>query len=285
MYKFVLPILLLLFLASCEKESSAPALAGEGQSLDFRSNKISICHYSADEDQWLFLEIPAAAWADHQAHGDVRLDDQDSDGYVPNNECGYGTMGDCDDLKNAINPGATEICSDDIDNNCDGQVDEDCFPYATVVLVGKTWLAKNLNIEVEDSFCYGYDPENCTKYGRLYTWAAAQTACASIGSGWRLPTKEEWNDLVMAYGGYTAVGLNNLLFGGSSGFNAQLGGYLTPDRSNFIDRDDVGLYWSATEWEFNPTQKAWIYYFDDGQEMGRYSEDKLRFVSCRCVKD
>ena len=36
-----------------------------------------------------------------------------------------------------------------------------------------TWLAENLNYVVDDSWCYGDDPANCEKYGRLYsTWAA-----------------------------------------------------------------------------------------------------------------
>ena len=37
----------------------------------------------------------------------------------------------------------------------------------TIQLAGKTWTAENLNIEVADSWCYGGDPKNCEKYGRL----------------------------------------------------------------------------------------------------------------------
>lgn len=36
---------------------------------------------------------------------------------------------DCDDSNPNIHPGAPDVC-DGIDNDCDGQVDEDCDPYA-----------------------------------------------------------------------------------------------------------------------------------------------------------
>ena len=35
-------------------------------------------------------------------------------------------MWDCDDTSGAINPTAEEVCGDLADNNCDGDVDEDC---------------------------------------------------------------------------------------------------------------------------------------------------------------
>ncbi len=57
----------------------------------------------------------------------VRINEE---GSVDADDDGYGEENDCDDLDNAINPGEDEICSDDIDNDCDGYIDGldfDCF--------------------------------------------------------------------------------------------------------------------------------------------------------------
>jgi hypothetical protein len=74
-----------------------------------KKNKIDICHYDVDEDRWFIININENAWSGHNLHGDVRLDDQDNDGFVPNNECGYGQQGDCDDNNADINPNADRM--------------------------------------------------------------------------------------------------------------------------------------------------------------------------------
>jgi hypothetical protein len=43
--------------------------------------------------------------------------DQDEDGYI-SNSCEGGN--DCNDFDPSINPAATEICTDGVDNDCDG---------------------------------------------------------------------------------------------------------------------------------------------------------------------
>jgi PKD repeat protein len=70
--------------------------------------------------------------------GQIWYKDADNDGYSDGTNTtacarptGYklaseltATSGDCDDTNAAVNPGATEICGNSIDDNCNGQVDE-----------------------------------------------------------------------------------------------------------------------------------------------------------------
>ncbi len=67
--------------------------------------------------------------------GDLWYFDYDNDGFGDDNDTlhlceqvlGYVAVGgDCNSENDAINPSATEICGDGIDNNCNNQVDENC---------------------------------------------------------------------------------------------------------------------------------------------------------------
>lgn len=152
----------------------------------------------------------------------------------------------------------------------DGQV------YRTVQLIGKTWLAENLNYDVgEGCWFYDDDPGNGKKYGRLYTWEAAKRACPP---GWRLPEKEETEELIGYFGEATSA-YKALIEGGSSGFNALLGG--SNSGNEYLGR--LGFYWSATE---RGADDAWYYYFSsDDRRVNLYGYFSLSVgFSCRCLR-
>ena len=123
MKKLIFLVLVFAGFMACENESiqELPQETSVTEDMNARmGDKIDVCHYDAENDSWHVINISANAWEGHEKHGDVRLDDVDGDGFVPDNECGYGNMGDCNDEDPSINPGAEDIPCDGIDQNCDG---------------------------------------------------------------------------------------------------------------------------------------------------------------------
>ena len=70
--------------------------------------------------------------------------------------------------------------------------------YQTVRIGKQIWMAENLKVKTEGSWCYEDKESNCQKYGRLYNWDAAKVACPV---GWHLPSKEEFEILLKFVGG------------------------------------------------------------------------------------
>ena len=126
--------------------------------------------------------------------------------------------------------------------------------YKTVTIGTQTWMAENLNYDYKvDGESYGNycDTDNCSTYGRYYTWEVAYNACPT---GWHLPKDTEWSAL------YDAVGKNAYAMGG------------------FVDVDSTAKFWSSTE--FNDDYYA--YFFFGGMPLG-YAAKHVG-LSVRCVK-
>jgi uncharacterized protein (TIGR02145 family)/uncharacterized repeat protein (TIGR02543 family) len=163
--------------------------------------------------------------------------------------------------------------------------------YTTVVIADKTWMAENLNIETDNSWCYGNADSNCVKYGRLYDWETAKKACSDI-DGWYLPSRDEWYTLVSAVGISGLKSTSGWYGGGSneSGFSALPGGYRPPTNPNdtngyFAGAGNYGIWWTATE-NYADKYNHVSYNISDSivKEMGGANSNSNGY-SVRCVKD
>jgi uncharacterized protein (TIGR02145 family) len=155
---------------------------------------------------------------------------------------------------------------------------------------GRQWTTENLDVITDQSYCYDNAESNCRRYGRLYTWESAERACRSLGGGWRLPTNDEWRQMAKHYGGVRddaddtgKAAYIALLIGGSSGFNAVMGGGRDLD-GQYARLDAHGFYWTASE---SDPATAWFYNFGlGGQILNRHADgEKQRALSARCVRE
>jgi uncharacterized protein (TIGR02145 family) len=171
-------------------------------------------------------------------------------------------------------------------------------PSGSVKIGNLTWTKQNINIKTQDSWCYEDKDSNCAKYGRLYTWKAAKKACASMGGKWRLPTRDDWDNLLRAVGGVRKVDEDGDVvseivgkklksksgWDGTDdfGFSALPGG----SRYSGGSFDVVGNYggwWSATE---DGSGNAYYRGMDSGYDnVYEYTDVKSGGFSVRCVQD
>lgn len=181
--------------------------------------------------------------------------------------------------------------------------------YTTVKIGNQTWLAENLaylplvNIPFDTSKTsaryYVYDfklrdttaakaTDNYKKYGVLYNWHAAKTACPA---GWHLPSEEEWNTLVTKLGGSYFAGnrLKSATEWASSttentnisGFSALPGGYTTEGYFYYIGT--YSAWWCSTG--VSVTEAKFTAVYNNSASVVTKSEHVGNGYAVRCIKD
>jgi len=160
-----------------------------------------------------------------------------------------------------------------------------------------------LNYNASGSKCYGdfvgtTNESSCQKYGRLYDWKTAKSACPK---NWHLPNDKEWQTLVDFAGGHKVAGKALKASSGWSnkgngtdeyGFAALPGGR-GASFARFNSGGNEGHWWSSRE----GNAYSWsMFYYAQGISssndkssglLGAVFNDKSEssLFSVRCVKD
>jgi uncharacterized protein (TIGR02145 family) len=169
----------------------------------------------------------------------------------------------------------------------------DGLSFKTVKIGEQVWMAENLNSmpSVGNSWCYDNDSENCEKYGRIYDWKAAMSACPT---GWHLPVAEEWDELIEVVGGTELAGKalkskQGWEYKGNGtdefGFAALPGGLRSGDGAiwEFGGAGMSGYWWTSSGFIWGPSFSAMQQTIDTSNVIETYETDFR--ISVRCVKD
>ena len=169
-----------------------------------------------------------------------------------------------------------------------GEIEYNGQKYRTVKIGDQEWMAENLNYDVDGSSCYMNSAKNCDKYGRLYLWNAATTACPE---GWHLPDSTEWAVLFKSVGTDAATHLK-----ATSGWNANGngddasgfsvfpggGGSISGDVVNYSSLTSGAVFWTNKKISDTEALSVSIYWNDKNPEFIKGNINDRRSV--RCIK-
>ena len=261
--------MLVLFVMSCEKDNSIAdteivldnterQILPDSQIGDRGSNKVDVCH-NGHINNVSINAVPA-----HQGHGDAV--DMDGDGYFDMaNDCTSGV--DCDDTDAAVNPGATEICNNGIDDDCNPNTPDICCDMSNVP-----------SIEVNGTTLYVHPTDNGKAWwGGYGIWTFANDRADGAKN-----TEEIVDYLTgnLGYSNYAAKKCYDLVAFGCDDW------YLPSKQeldAMYNNRNILGpfsgRYWSSTEHNFVSVKSRNLI---TGNQFNRNKAD--RGMHCRCVR-
>lgn len=169
--------------------------------------------------------------------------------------------------------------------------------YKTVKIGTQTWMAQDLDYGGEDGdigSCPDNDPNNCSKYGRLYDWENAMFSCPD---GWHLPDDAAWQTLTSFAGGSATAGRKLRARSGWEKWNCEWAA--TDDRGravkvNKCNSDNYGFsaspsssngqygYWWTSSETYYGVAVAWTQH--NSEEMRFGNDNKSKRYNVRCLK-
>ncbi len=161
----------------------------------------------------------------------------------------------------------------------DGQV------YKTITFIKKhhggdiirTWFAENARFNVEGSYVYNNTKEYAAKYGRLYNYQQANTACPE---GWHVATIHEWKHLFDFFEGRHHAG-KILIEGKESDMHMLYGGFGLPGKL-FKELGSSGNWWDNELKDSNTAGIITLKKDDENIYHSRVGDHYM--LSCRCVQ-
>ena len=187
--------------------------------------------------------------------------------------------------------------------------------YKAVTISNQTWMVENLNVNVflngdtipeaksvndwisaskneQAAWCY-YDntTNDGQSHGKLYNWYAVSDKRGLVPEGWRVPSKEDFRQLIQYLGGEKLAGakLKSVNFWGEkgkgtdeTGFNAVPSG-MCQFNGVFSNKNDYSYFWSITD---RPGDNAWYFGLNNKNAVAKlFFSQKGNGFSVRCIKN
>lgn len=174
----------------------------------------------------------------------------------------------------------------DIDNN----------QYAVTKIATQYWMRENFKAERYNDgtplehYYYNNNPDMYKDvFGALYTWYAATDPAGIAPDGWRVPTRQDWNNIYQYVNPQTGRKMKALYMWPTianaddvTGFGGLPGGRRTV-AGDFSEMNTYGQWWSSTS--EGTGVNAWRYYLSDGTAIGEGTLNKGYAESVRLVRD
>ena len=331
MKKIFVALCMVAFLAACDDSSSASAENSEPAALssaEKQGSSSSSRHCEECNDEAISSDSNAESnGSSRSSSSEQNVASSSSEKLSETSSCSED-----DDEYSSSSVILATPCKTETEDNCEyGTLldDRDGQTYKTVKIGNQWWMAENLNYAdsvktpslLKRNWCYNNEPDSCSKYGRLYTWAAAMDSVALYDGGngvdcgylkkcilparvqgvcpegWHLPDTTEWNSLFTAVGGVNNAGKvlksqtgwrydgnGTDAYGFSvlpAGFRGNIGYSALSGNFNFDGNN--AFFWSDSEGNSNLACSVTLHYDDYGADLS-YDNKYLGF-SVRCVKD